>query len=81
MLGFASNCFFITRCDRITKEHRWVTGLLLAGSDNPLMPWSNLAGVVLFLTATLFMARVSRWILPLIRLKAQIYLPREGLMP
>ncbi|MDY0219714.1 MAG: hypothetical protein RBR67_01050 [Desulfobacterium sp.] len=37
----------------------WVTGLLLAGSDNPLMPWPNLAGIVIFLTATFFMARIG----------------------
>ncbi|MBI9090405.1 MAG: hypothetical protein JEZ12_14410 [Desulfobacterium sp.] len=35
----------------------WVTGLLLAGSDNPYMPWSNLGGLVLFYGATVMMAR------------------------
>ncbi len=36
----------------------WVTGLLLAGSDNPFMPWPNLGGLVIFSGATVMMARV-----------------------
>ncbi len=35
----------------------WVTSLLLAGSDNPYMPWSNLGGLALFYGATVMMAR------------------------
>ena len=35
----------------------WVTGLLLAGSDNPYMPWSNLGGLALFYGASVVMAR------------------------
>lgn len=35
----------------------WVTGLLLAGSDNPYMPWSNLGGLALFYGASVMMAR------------------------
>ncbi|WP_041273204.1 hypothetical protein [Desulforapulum autotrophicum] len=37
----------------------WVTGLLLAGSDNPFMPWTNLVGLVIFLAATVLMARAG----------------------
>ncbi len=37
----------------------WVTGLLLAGSDNPFMPWTNLVGLIIFLAATVLMARVG----------------------
>ncbi|MCP4114389.1 MAG: hypothetical protein GY737_03100 [Desulfobacteraceae bacterium] len=35
----------------------WVTGLLLAGSDNPYMPWTNLGGLALFYGASVMMAR------------------------
>ena len=31
----------------------WVAGLLLAGSDNPFMPWPNIAGLVLFFISSL----------------------------
>ncbi len=36
----------------------WVTGLLLAGSDSPWMPYINGVGGVLFLTATLWLAKI-----------------------
>ena len=31
----------------------WVAGLLIAGSDNPFMPWPNIAGLVLFFISSL----------------------------
>ncbi len=34
----------------------WVFGLLLAGSDGNLMPWTNIAGVLLFGAAGWYMA-------------------------
>ena len=38
----------------------WVAGLLLAGSDGPLMPWINIAGLTLFLAASLLLSRQLR---------------------
>lgn len=34
----------------------WVFGLLLAGSDGDLMPWTNIAGILLFGGAGWYMA-------------------------
>ena len=34
----------------------WTLGLLLAGSDSPLMPWTNISGILLFAAASLCMA-------------------------
>ena len=36
----------------------WAGGLLLAGSDGPLMPYLNGAGVVVFLCASLVLGRI-----------------------
>ncbi len=35
----------------------WVSGLLMAGSDNPYMPWANGFGLLLFLLASLLLSR------------------------
>ncbi len=35
----------------------WVTGLLIAGSDNPYMPWANGFGLLLFLLASLLLSK------------------------
>lgn len=37
----------------------WILGLLLAGSDSPLMPWSNICGILLFAAACVCMAGKS----------------------
>ncbi len=36
----------------------WVAGLLLAGSDGPLMPYLNVTGAILFLCASIWLGRV-----------------------
>lgn len=39
----------------------WVAGLLLAGSDSPFMPWTNILGVILFWGAGIFISgRIRR---------------------
>lgn len=36
----------------------WIAGLLLAGSNGPLFPWLNLAGLILFALFTAIMCRM-----------------------
>ncbi|SMC97807.1 hypothetical protein SAMN02746065_11848 [Desulfocicer vacuolatum DSM 3385] len=36
----------------ILSGFAWVIGLLLAGSDGPLMPWGNVLGVFIFIGAS-----------------------------
>ncbi len=36
----------------------WMTGLLLAGSDSPFMPWVNGLGLLLFLLASIFLGKL-----------------------
>ena len=38
----------------------WVAGLLIAGSDNPYMPWVNGLGLVLFVFASALIGRYFR---------------------
>ncbi len=38
----------------------WVAGLLIAGSDNPYMPWVNCLGLVLFFGASVLIGRHFR---------------------
>ncbi|MCF6246959.1 MAG: hypothetical protein L3J69_06310 [Desulfobacula sp.] len=35
----------------------WVAGLLMAGSENPYMPWANGFGLLLFLLASLLLSK------------------------
>lgn len=35
----------------------WLAGLMMAGSDNPLMPWPNIVGLGLFMISSLFIGR------------------------
>ena len=35
----------------------WVTGLLIAGSDSPYMPWLNGIGLILFLGASILLGK------------------------
>lgn len=44
----------------ITGILAWAAGLLLAGSDGPLMPFLNLGGVALFACASLWLAGQAR---------------------
>lgn len=40
----------------------WILGLLTAGSDGPYMPWVNLLGVLIFLTASLILGKtLPKW--------------------
>ena len=43
-----------------TSGSAWVAGLLIAGSDNPYMPWVNGFGLVLFFFASGLIARHLR---------------------
>lgn len=36
----------------------WISGLIIAGSDNISMPWINLAGLGLFIGASILMGKV-----------------------
>lgn len=36
----------------------WITGLLLAGSDSPFMPWVNGLGLLLFILASIILGRL-----------------------
>jgi hypothetical protein len=36
----------------------WVTGLLVAGSDSPYMPWINGIGVILFFSASILLGKL-----------------------
>ena len=38
----------------------WVSGLLLAGSDSPFMPWVNILGLLIFMGASASMGRRFR---------------------
>ena len=38
----------------------WAAGLILAGSDGPLMPYLNLLGAILFAGSCLWLARQAR---------------------
>ena len=38
----------------------WATGLVLAGSDGPMMPYVNIAGIGLFAGASFWLTRQSR---------------------
>ena len=42
----------------------WAAGLILAGSDGPLMPYLNLLGAILFAGSCLWLARQARESVP-----------------
>lgn len=42
----------------------WTAGLLMAGSDSPYMPWTNILGLILFLAASILLSKGFRRIRP-----------------
>ena len=38
----------------------WVTGLLIAGSDSPYMPWFNGIGLLLFFSASILIGKLLK---------------------
>ncbi|MBT3176276.1 MAG: hypothetical protein HOG03_07075 [Desulfobacula sp.] len=38
----------------------WATGLLIAGSDSPYMPWLNGMGLILFLGASILLGKLFK---------------------
>lgn len=38
----------------------WVAGLMLAGSDGPFMPWTNVLGLIVFFGANISIGREAQ---------------------